>query len=117
MGNSSSFSSLDDLNITKKLSLKDFKAQIKRSLTIHMLSNQKEECKTFVEILTREKFRNDSDELLEKDISKKINLYSFMNYKIGTDPTDIIDKIIEKANIISSCPSSNKYNFSELIIL
>ena len=117
MGNSSSFSSLDDLNITKKLSLKDFKAQIKRSLTIHMLSNQKEECKNFVEILTGEKFRNDSDELLEKDISKKINLYSFMNYKIGTDPTDIIDKIIEKANKISSCPSSNKYNFSELIIL
>ena len=117
MGNSSSFSSLDDLNITKKLSLKDFKAQIKRSLTIHMLSNQKEECKNFVEILTGEKFRNDSDELLEKDISKKINLYSFMNYKVGTDPTDIVDKIIEKANKISSCPSSNKYNFSELIIL
>ena len=40
-----------------------------------------------------------------------------MNYKIGTDPNDIIDKIIEKANKISVCPSSNKYTFSELIIL
>ena len=82
MGNSSSFSSLDDLNITKKLSLNDFKTQIKRSMTIHILSNLKKECKTFVEIITGEKFRNDSDELLEKDIPKKINLYSFMNYKI-----------------------------------
>jgi len=117
MGNSSSFSSLDDLNITKKLSLKDFKNQIKRKMTIHILSNQKKECKNFVEMMTGEKFKNDSDELLEKDISKKNNLYSFMNYKIGTKPNDIIDKIIEKANKISLCPLSNKYNFSELIIL
>ena len=78
---------------------------------------QKEECKAFVEILIGEKFSNDSDELLEKDITKKINLYSFMNYKIGTQPDEICDKIIEKALKISSNPESNKYNYSELIIL
>ena len=117
MGNSSSFSSLDNFNVTKKLSLNDFKAQIKRKMTIYILSNQKEESKALVEMLTGEKFRDESDELLEKDITKKNDLYSFMNYKVGTQPNDIIDKIIKKANEIHSCPSSNKYNFSELIIL
>ena len=117
MGNSSSFSSFDNFNITKTLSLDAFKAQITRKMTIYILSKQKEECKAFVEILTGEKFSNDSDELLEKDITKKINLYSFMNYKIGTQPDEICDKIIEKALKISSNPESNKYNYSELIIL
>ena len=93
MGNSSSFSSLDNFNVTKKLSLNDFKAQIKRKMTIYILSNQKEESKALVEMLTGEKFRDESDELLEKDITKKNDLYSFMNYKVGTQPNDIIDKI------------------------
>ena len=115
MGNSSSFSSFDNFNITKTLSLDAFKAQITRKMTIYILSKQKEECKAFVEILIGEKFINDSDELLEKDITKKINLYSFMNYKIGTQPNEICDKIIEKALKISSNPESNKYNYSELI--
>lgn len=60
MGNSSSFSSLDNFNVTKKLSLNDFKAQIKRKMTIYILSNQKEESKALVEMLTGEKFKDES---------------------------------------------------------
>ena len=117
MGNSSSFSTFDDFNITKKLSLDNFKKLITRNMTIHMISNQKEECKALVEMITGEKFKNNSDQLLEKEIEKKINLFSFMNYKLGNNTSDIIDKIIEKAEKISSNPISNQYNFSELIIL
>ena len=71
MGNSSSFSSFDDFNITKKLSLDNFKKLITRNMTIHMISNQKEECKALVEMITGEKFKNNSDQLLEKEIEKK----------------------------------------------
>jgi len=106
-----------DFNITKKLSLDNFKKLITRNMTIHMISNQKEECKALVEMITGEKFKNNSDQLLEKEIEKKINLFSFMNYKLGNNTSDIIDKIIEKAEKISSNPISNQYNFSELIIL
>ena len=40
-------------------------------MTIHMISNQKEECKALVEMITGEKFKNNSDQLLEKEIEKK----------------------------------------------
>ncbi len=60
-----------DFNITKKLSLDNFKKLITRNMTIHMISNQKEECKALVEMITGEKFKNNSDQLLEKEIEKK----------------------------------------------
>ena len=117
MGNKSSFPSFDDFNITKKLSTEDFKKQTKRKMTIHIISNEKEECKTFVELITNEKLGINADELLEKDIKNKNNLYSFINYKIEIDVSDAINKIIDKANKISSNPTSKNYSCSELIIL
>lgn len=117
MGNSSYFPSFDDFNIYKALSLDDFKKQTQRKMTIYIISNQKEECKTFVELITKQKFPRNSDELLEKHMQNKIDLYSFMNYKIGTDPSEICDKIIEKAQKVNSKPIMNKYLFSELILL
>ena len=117
MGNKSSFPSFDDFNITKKLSTEDFKKQTKRKMTIHIISNEKEECKTFVELITNEKLGINADELLEKDIQNKENLYSFINYKIETDAFDAINKIIEKANKSSSNPTLENYSCSELIIL
>ena len=60
-----------DFNFTKKLSLDNFKKLITRNMTIHMISNQKEECKALVEMITGEKFKNNSDQLLEKEIEKK----------------------------------------------
>ena len=100
MGNSSCFPSFEEFNATKKLSLENFKTQTKRKMTIYILSDEKEECKTFVELITNEKFKNNSDELLEKDIENKINLFSFMNYKIETDISKVLDYLIEKANNI-----------------
>ena len=60
-----------DFNFTKKLSLDNFKKLITRNMTIHMISNQKEESKALVEMITGEKFKNNSDQLLEKEIEKK----------------------------------------------
>jgi len=117
MGNTSSFHSFDDFNITQKLNLENFDRQAKRKMTIHILSNKKEECKNFIELLTNEKFRDNSDELLEKEINNKINLYSFINYKIEINTSIVMDRIIEKANKISLNPRSNKYSYSELILL
>ena len=117
MGNSSSFPSFEEFNATKKLSLENFKTQTKRKMTIYILSDKKEECKTFVELITNEKFKNNSDELLEKDIEKKLNLFSFMNYKIETDISKVLDYLIQKANDIRTHPLSNQYIFSELILL
>ena len=117
MGNSSCFPSFEEFNATKKLSLENFKIQTKRKMTIYILSDEKKECKTFVELITNEKFKSNSDELLEKDIEKKINLFSFMNYKIETNITKVMDDLIKKANDISSHPLSNQYIFSELLLL
>ena len=117
MGNESSFPSFDDFNITKKLSTKDFERQTERKMTIHLISDEKEECKTFVELITNEKLGINADELLEKDIKNKNNLYSFINYKIEIDVSDAINKIIEKANKSSSNPTLENYSCSELIIL
>jgi hypothetical protein len=61
-------------------------------MTIHIIKNEKEECKTFVELITNEKLGINADELLEKDIQNKENLYSFINYKIETDAFDAINK-------------------------
>ena len=117
MGNKSSFPSFDDFNITKKLSTEDFNKQTERKMTIHIISNEKEECKTFLELMTNEKLGINADELLEKDIQNKENLYSFINYKIETDAFDAINKIIAKAKKTSSNPTSENYSCSELIIL
>jgi len=81
-------------------------------MTLHILSNNKNSCISFVKILTGERniFKK-SDELLEKDINKKINLFSFMNYKIY-DSADIMMKFL-----IDKVESEEKSEFSEVVIV
>ena len=96
----------------KPYTLEQFKNETPRKMTLHILSNNKNSCISFVKILTGEKkiFKK-SDELLEKDINKKINLFSFMNYKIY-DSADIMMNIL-----IDKVESEEKSEFSEVVIV
>ena len=81
-------------------------------MTLHILSKIKNSCISFVKILTgKEKIFKKSDELSEKDINKKINLFSFMNYKIY-DSADIMMNIL-----IDKVESEEKSEFSEVVIV
>ena len=116
MGNSSTFPSTDNFNMTKNLTLEEFNAQTRRKMTIHILSDDIEDCKSFVKLMANEEFEN-NDQLLEKEIKKKINLFSFMNYKIYTDSTILIKEIIEKAHNININPSNIDECSDMLLIL
>ena len=96
----------------KPYTLEQFKNETPRKMTLHILSKNKNSCISFVKILTGEKkiFKK-SDELLEKDINKKINLFSFMNYKIY-DSADIMMNIL-----IDKVESEEKSEFSEVVII
>ena len=85
-------------------------------MTIHILSNDIEDCKSFVKLMSNEEFKNNY-QLLEKEIEKKINLFSFMNYKIYTDSTILIKEIIEKAHNININPSNIDECSDMLLIL
>lgn len=113
MGNKS-FPSIDKYNKSKKLSLNNFEKQIQRKMTVHILSNKSEHCKNFIEFFTNEKVIN-SKGLLEKDINKKINLYSFMNYKIYDNASNLTAQIEKKVQSCSICPK--KSVFSEVLII
>ena len=115
MGNSSTFPSTDNFNMTKNLTLEEFNAQTRRKMTIHILSDDIEDCKSFVKLMANEEFEN-NDQLLEKEIKKKINLFSFMNYKIYTDSTILIKEIIEKAHNINKNPSEID-KFSDMLLI
>ena len=108
MGNSSSS------KVSKELEV--FKEKLKRKMTIHLLSNKEEDCIKFIKILTNKEISNSSKELLEENIKDKINLYSFMNYKIYTDTSKLINEIKNKVKNIENNPQQ-KYFFSELIII
>ena len=99
MGNSSRFPSIDNFNMTKNLTLKEFNAQTRRKMTIHILSNDIENCKSFIKLMANEELEN-NDQLLEENIKTKINLFSFMNYKIYTNSDNLINEIRAKANNI-----------------
>ena len=62
-------------------------------MAIHLLSNELKDCKKFIKKFTGEKMENTNK--LE-DIKKKINLYSFMNYNICNDASELMDEIEEK---------------------
>ena len=110
------FPSINDFNMTKNLTLEKFNAQTRRKMTIHILSNNKEDCKSFVKLMANEEMQNDN-QLLEKDIKIKINLFSFMNYKIYKSSNDLIKEIIEKAHNIAENPSNiDKYSDMLLIL-
>ena len=99
------FPSINDFNMTKNLTLEKFNAQTRRKMTIHILSNNKEDCKSFVKLMAN------------TDIKKKINLFSFMNYKIYKSSNDLIKEIIEKAHNIAENPSNiDKYSDMLLIL-
>jgi len=112
MGNQSS-KTLDEYN---QFSLEEFyKKETPRKMTIHILSNKKAECILFAEFLTGQKYPSSSDQLLEKNIKDKLNLYSFMNYKIYDSEKIIMKKIREKSKILVDDPQADI--FSEVIIV
>ena len=115
MGNSHSSSSLNIFNKTKKLSLIEFQNIIPRKMTIHLLSDEsKKDCIDFIELFTNEKIGN-TEVLLEENIKKKINLYSFMNYKIHKSVSILIDTIEEKVQKVYD--NSQNLMFSEVLII
>ena len=114
MGSNSSSCSLNNV---KCFSLKEFQEkETPRKMTIHVLSNEKINCISFVESLTGEKLPQFSDELLEKNIKKKMKLYSFMNYKIYNSPNMIMENIKEKSKFIDENPKSDVI-YSEVIVV
>ena len=80
-----------------------FRNELPRKMTIHILSNNIEDCIKFVELLTGVEFPKNSYQLLETDIDirKKINLYSFMNYKVYNSPDKLIEAIKKTSQKIS----------------
>ena len=113
MGNSKS-SPL--LNEEKKYTLEQFKSEIKRKITVHILCNNIGICITFVENLTGESFKSKPDILLENEILKKKNLYSFMNYKIYDSASKLMEEIKTRSNAPKS-PINSKSFFAEVVIV
>ena len=109
MGGSSSSNKPKEFN--------DFKKQLSRKMTVHLLSNKEEDCIKFIKIFTNKEISNSSKELLEESIKEKINLYSFMNYKIYTDTSKLINEIKNKVEEIQINPKSKSSVFSEVIII
>ena len=114
MGNTS-IPSFDKYNQTKNLSLEQFQKETPRKMTIHILSNKEKDCIEFVEFITKEKIN--STELLEKNIEKKINLYSFMNYKVYEDAKELMNQIKKVAEFVSKNLKSENAIYSEMIII
>ena len=114
MDNDSSSQTLNNFNKSKNLTLEEFQMQIPRKMTIHFLSNKAIDCKEFIEFMTNEKIQN-SKELLEINIKKKINLYSFMNYKIYEDAKKLMDVIEDKVESNKKKPKVGI--FSEVLII
>lgn len=114
MGNNPSFPSLDNFNKTKNLTLEEFKKQLPRKMTIHILSKEPKNCIDFIEFFTQEKIQN-SQELKEENITRKINLYSFMNYKIYNDASKLMQVLEDKVN--ESFTNSKTSIFSEVLII
>ena len=113
-GKSSTSSKQEDYNPIK-LGLEKFQKETPRKMTCHILSNKKDDCIKFIEFFTKEKILG--DELKEENIEKKINLYSFMNYKVYEDVYELMDQIKEKIKFVSENPTSKKAIYSEVIII
>ena len=113
MGNKSVVS-LSKINC---LSLDDFEKQLPRKMTVHILSKNKNDCKVLVQCLTGQTLSNGENELFEKDIKKKLNLYSFMNFKIYEDAHDLMNRLKQYILLVKDKPKSDIGVFSELIIV
>ena len=79
MGNKEISPLLDKIECYK---LDRFKEETPRKMTIHILCDKDDFCRILVENLTGEQLPQYSEELLEINIKRKINLFSFMNYYI-----------------------------------
>ena len=98
--------------------LEEFKKRIPNKMTIHILSKKRKDCISLVEFLAAEKFPDDRNELKEEDIHNKKNLYCFMNYKVYTEASDMMDSIVKKAQLAKKNGKSEKILFySETIII
>ena len=113
--NNSKSPSVEQYNNTKRLTLEKFKEEAKRNMTIHILSNNSKDCIDFIDLFTKEKEKIKNFELLEKDIVKKVNLYSFMNYIIYESVNALTDKLEKKVKECSDNPKNS--NFSEVIVI
>jgi len=107
-------------NYFNKWKLDEFQKEIPRKMTLHILSNNRDICVLFIEFLTNEKLIDGSNELLEKQIIKKLNLFSFMNYKIYTKASELMKSIIQviindKKNLAPDSPIKSTY--SEVVII
>ena len=113
MGSNSSSS----LNDVKTFSLNEFKEiETPRKMTVHILSDDKSKCATLAEFLTGEKIKKFDNQLLEKNIKKKLKLYSFMNYIFYDSPKNVMKIIKEKSHYIDKYPKSDTI-YSEMIII
>ena len=113
MGSNSSSS----LNDVKTFSLNEFKEiETPRKMTVHILSDDKSKCATLAEFLTGEKIKKFDNQLLEKNIKKKLKLYSFMNYIFYDSPKNVMKIIKDKSHYIDKYPKSDII-YSEMIII
>ena len=114
MGNSSA-QTLEDVEC---LSLEQFKNKknTPRKMTIHVLSSSKINCIDFVEYLTLKKIPENSYELLEKNIQKKLTLFSFMNYKMYDSAKDIMKAIKDKSERLITNQNSEEV-YSEVVVV
>lgn len=113
MGSNSSSS----LNDVKTFSLNEFKEiETPRKMTVHILSDDKSKCATLTEFLTGEKIKKFDNQLLERNIKKKLKLYSFMNYIFYDSPKNVMKIIKDKSHYIDKYPKSDII-YSEMIII
>ena len=83
-------------------------------MTIHLLSFNSDNCIKFIEFFTNEKIENSKD-LLEINIKKKMNLYLFMNYKTYEDASKLMEVIEKKVEYVYNNPQLGI--FSEVLII
>lgn len=107
-------------NYFNKWELDEFQKETQRKMTLHILSKNRDICVSFIEFLTNEKLGDGSNELLEKQIIKKLNLFSFINYKIYNKASELMKSIIQaiiddKKNLAPDSPIKSTY--SEVVII
>ena len=78
-------------------------------MTIHLLSYDPNNCIKFIGFFINEKKENSKD-LLEININKKVNLYSFMNFKIYEDASKFMEVIEKKCEFAYNNPKSGIFS-------
>ena len=108
----SSYISVDKYNQTKNFNLEQFQKETPRKMTIHILSKELNDCVNFVKLFTGQKLDN-AKELLEREINKKNDLYSFMNYKIYDDSSLLMEQIKKQIEFVEN----EEAIYSEIVII